>query len=340
MARCRVDETIDRVVMDGFQFPLGVYPVEPMTPKPGYSVDFEPADGGDEEGEWEEWPDRYVFDIVISADRLEPLCRSLFALLPGRIYPILDVLGQDAFREIDPYISYDLVGLDRFTDALRRYRGFFFEDGMVGFGAMSVDPFFYIFVDEHKIVTVRITAEAKERVERVLQAFDLEQTDEPAGADAASHEHRGVLAAPENRPDLLAAEEIVEELRDAWRLSLNIDPETNVDDEGRELGITGWRCLVRCHADEDSPPRYAEVLVSAPHLNSAEDLALQAVEEHRPQDTDLWDEADVLIADRMPVNRLAEVLRVLQGEGAKIAAGAAAAASAGEEGIWAIRWLE
>src|SRR5215831_13484634 len=121
MPRCRVDTALERTAKDGFAFPLGVYPVEEMSPKPGYTVEFEPADG-DEEGQWEEWPDRYVFDIVITAERLEPLVRSLVALLPGRIYPILDYLGLDAYREVDPYISHELVGLDKFTDALRRYR--------------------------------------------------------------------------------------------------------------------------------------------------------------------------------------------------------------------------
>src|SRR5262245_12808718 len=112
MPRCRLDPSIDRVVVDGFAFPLGVYPVESMEPAPGYSVDFEPADGDNEEGEWEEWPDRYVFDIVITAERLEPLCRSLLGLMPGRAYPILDFLGLDAYREVDPFISYELVGMD------------------------------------------------------------------------------------------------------------------------------------------------------------------------------------------------------------------------------------
>src|SRR4051812_21172819 len=77
--RCRADNSIQRIVKDGFAFPLGVYPVEELTPRPGYSVDFEPADGDDNDGQWEAWPDRYVFEIVISAERLEPLCRSLLA---------------------------------------------------------------------------------------------------------------------------------------------------------------------------------------------------------------------------------------------------------------------
>jgi hypothetical protein len=261
MSRCRVDPELNRSLVNGFAFPLGAYPVEPMTPAPGYSVEFEAADSG-EDAEFEEWPDRYVYEIVISAERLEPLCRSLFGLIStmgsgsgaGRIYPILDYLGHDQYREVDPYISYELMGLDRLLDSIRRYRGFFFEDGLCGFGAMTDDPFLYIFVSEHKVVTVRCEPHRRERIERILQAFDLEQIPEPAGADAADHEHRTVLTTAEDRPDLLTADEIVEDLRDEWNLVLNVDPESNLDEEGNELGITPWRCLVRMSSEPELEP--------------------------------------------------------------------------------------
>ncbi len=277
MPRARVDPSIARVEMNGFVFPLGVYPVDTIEPVPGYTMSFEPADQGNEGpgvggsgsvgnggsggesdggaaspsggaedvGEWEEWPDRYVYDILVPSPRVEPLVRTMLSIFPGRVYPILDFLGQDEWREVDPYVSYELLGLDRFLDTLRRYRGFFFEDGLVGFGAMSEEPFLYIFVDEHKVVTIRAEAALKDRVEAALAAFDLPQVDEIHSADSVTHEHRGVLDAPDDRPDLLSAEEIVEVLRDEWQLVLNIDPDRNVDDEGNDLGITGWRVIIR-----------------------------------------------------------------------------------------------
>ncbi|TVQ63251.1 MAG: hypothetical protein EA378_02915 [Phycisphaerales bacterium] len=290
-------------------FPLGVYPIEPMEPRAGYSVRFEQADGDDDEGEWEEWPDRYVFEIVCPAPRLPALWRTLASLLPPRVYPILDVMGHDAYREIDPYIAYDLVGLEHLIDGTRRYGPFLFEDGLVGFGAMCDEPFAYIFIDEHKIITVRCEPEDKETFEQALAAFDLEAVPEPLGVDAAAHEHRGVLLTPEDRPDLLSAEEIVERLRDLWALTLNIDTETNTDDDGRDLGTTAWRCVVRVRTEEDDLPpgageppgspdaadgdpddddpspvapeppasyRYAEVLLHASSLREAEDLAYEA----------------------------------------------------------------
>ncbi|MEM8758481.1 MAG: hypothetical protein AAGF47_11965, partial [Planctomycetota bacterium] len=254
----------------------GVYPIEPLEPVEGYTLDFESSDGDDEQGDWEEWPDRYVFDVVVSAGRLRPMVFELLSLMPARVYPILDVLGRDAHREIDPYISYDLLGLDALFDGLITFGDAFFEDGLIGFGAMSDAPFFYVFVDEHKIVTIRCEPELKPRVERIVHSFDLAERNDAAGADSVAHEHRAVLLAPEDRPYLLSLDEVVERLRDSWRLLLNVDPESNVDDRGRPLGITPWRCVVRV-GDGRSALRYAEVLLTAGSMREAEDLALDGV---------------------------------------------------------------
>lgn len=337
MITCSPDPSIQRVTIGDFSFPLGVYPVEALTPAPGYRVDFEPADGtdpedaagelddadssfrfvgdlaeGDGEGgvgeEWEEWPDRYVFDIVISAGRLPALLRSLLSLMPGRVYPILDVLGQDGYREVDPYIAYNPVGIERLMDGMRRFGSFLFEDGLCGFGAISEEPFYYVFVDEHKIVTVRAEAALKERVERALAAFDLAPLEEPAGVDAVAHEHRGVLTAPESNAQLLLSEEVVERLIDAWRLTLNIDIDSNVDDDGRPLGMTIWRCLVRSVPEAGSSDpligpqgaTYWEALLTARNWRDAEELALSTVEAtDPPQAREHWPELAVITADRM-----------------------------------------
>lgn len=272
--RCDIDPSIKRIVIDEMAFPLGVYPIEDVEPRQGYTLDFEAADG--DSGDWEEWPDRYVFDIVISVERLPALIQSLFGLMPTRVYPILDVLGRDAYREIDPYISYDLLGLDQLLDALIRYHPFFIEDGLTGFGAMSESPFCYVFIDEHKIITARVEPGMKPRVERILKAFDLAERDDPAGPDSVAHEHRGVLLTPPDDGSYLSIDDILERLRDDWRLVLNVDPESNTDDRGRELGITPWRCIVRTEIDSDHI-RYVDVLLTAGCLREAEDLAIDAV---------------------------------------------------------------
>ncbi len=277
-----------------------------MTPIQGYSVEFEPADSGTSD-EWEEWPDRYVFEGVISAERLRPLCRALYTLLPLRVYPILDVMGHDAYREIDPYIAYDPIGLDRFVEGVRRYGDFLFEDGLVGFGAMSDDPFLYFFLDEHKVVTVRCTPSHRERVEGVFRAFDLACVPAPAGADAVAHEHRGVLYAPEDQPELLIAEEIVERLVEDWELTLNIDREANLDDEGRELGVTRWRCIVRA-VGEESQTLYVEILLHAGSHRQAEDLALAQASDALASRSLVFHDLVCVSADRMTAAQEGELL--------------------------------
>lgn len=316
LLRVVVDPSLERRVIDGFQFPLGVHPTEPLTPTPGYTVQFEPADGSDPSefagvamGEQlEEWPDRYVFDILISHERLRPLCRALFSFLPGRFFPILDILGHDAFREIDPYIAYEPVGCEKFHDGLRFFDPFLFEDGLVGFGAMSLDPFFYVFVDEHKIVTLRVTPEMKDKAERLLAAFDLSPAEELASVDSVAHEHRGVLALPDDRPDALTADEVIEAYRENWLLQLNIDPLTNVDADGNDLGLTAWQCIARCRsAEEDQPDSYAEILLTAGCLQEAEEHAAAAVAPPGAE-TPQWGDVDIIRADRITPEQLDEWL--------------------------------
>lgn len=363
MPRIVIDKSLQRVVQDGFTFPLGVFPVETMKPRSGYVVEFEAADGGggaesdpeagadealaggqpdveipepeaEETGatinpsdDWEEWPDRFMYDVLIGADRLPALCRILFSILPSRVYPILDVMGHDDYREIDPYIAYDLVGMEKFYDALRSFGDWLFEDGMVGFGAMSVEPFFYVFVDEHKAVTIRAQLDLKEKVERILAAFDLEAVPDILGADSAAHEHRTILVSPEAESDSLTADDILDRLREQWLLQLNIDARANVDDEGKPLGITGWRCLLRCTSDkEDELESYAEVLLSADCLETAERLATEAVGE--PKRGGAWASIEPLNCDRLLPERFAEAL------------GKPAAKITAANQVHSVRWLE
>ncbi|MGD9691242.1 MAG: hypothetical protein AB7G17_00195 [Phycisphaerales bacterium] len=269
-----LEPSLQRTVVEGFACPLGAYPIraEELRPIEGYLVEFEPADASTDE-EWDEWPDRYVYDVVITHTRLAPLLRALFTLFPSRVYPIVDALSEDAYREIDPYLAYEVVGLDRFLQGYRRWRPWLLEDGCVGFGAMSREPFLFVYVDDHKILTLRAEGGMRQRVERVLAAFDLKPVTEPAGPDAAEHEHRDTLPDPTKNPEATTREDIVDDLRDAWRLTLNIDPDTNVDDDGAELGLTAWRCLVA----DPTNGKATEVLLVAGSLAQAEQLALEAV---------------------------------------------------------------
>ncbi len=313
LTHCELDKSIQRVKVADMAFPLGVYPIETVEPRQGYSMEFEAADAGTG-GEWEEWPDRYVFEAIITSERLKPLCRSLFNLLPLRVFPIMDVIGHDAFREIDPYIAYDLVGLDRYLDSVQRYGNFLYEDGLCGFGAMCDDPFAYFFLDEHKVITVRTPPEQRDATERIFQAFDLAQIAEPAGADAAAHEHRGVLYAPEDRPDLLIAEEIVERVCEEWQLTLNIDMESNLDDEGEELGISRWRCLVRAFADTEQA-KYIELLCHASSFRRVEDMAIATSSDLLVRLDVAFEDLTLVSADRLSEAQEQELFERLKQQG-------------------------
>jgi len=312
MGRINVDSSLQRTTMEGFDFPLGVYPVEPIEPKAGYFEQFEPAEGSEPflagmDEEWEEWPDRWLFDVLIAAPRLPSLFRLCLTLMPARVYPILDVLGNDEYREIDPYLAYDLVGLDHMVEGIRRYGQWLFEDGMVGFGAMSIDPFVYLFVDEHKVLTIRVQLDLKERVEKILKAFDLEMVEEIKTVDSVHHEHRSILQVPDDDPRILSPDDLLDELRGAWGLELNIPGEGNVDDEGKELGFTGWRCLVRCVRGENLPDRFAEILLTADSLDAAERVAAEGAAGLDPQSAS-WVAVDPVALDRVRPERFAELL--------------------------------
>lgn len=312
MFTCLIDPALERVQVGAMLFPLGVYPVEPVDPTQGYSVEFEAADGAEDGSDLEEWPDRYVYDIVISIDRLPALLLQLLAMMPSRVYPILDFIGHDEFREIDPYISYEQLGIDQIIDGTRQFQGFFYEDGMCGFGAMSEEPFFYLFVDEHKILTLRAEPDLKPRIDKLLEAFDLEHTEEPVGVDTVAHEHRSVLVMPPEHPNVLSAEEIVGHLRQEWRLTLNVDPEQNVDDEGRELGITAWRAVVRCTMEENDPPRYREAFLWGTNLGQAETIILgDGLSGEGDPSPDDWLDVAILALDRLGEERLRESLEGL-----------------------------
>lgn len=302
MPSCAADPSIKRLTQGSFAYPLGVYPIEPLTPRPGYIMAFEPADGGDESDDVEEWPDRYVFEAVITATRAPALMRAMLMLAPARVYPILDVLGYDAYREIDPYIGYDLVGIDRVWEALRTFSPLFFDDGLCGFGVTCDDPFFYAFLDEHKILTLRVPPEMKDRVERVLRAFDLEPCEDPAGADAAAHEHRSILMVSD-KPECASFEEVVEHLRDEWRLALNIDPDTNLDEEGNPLGVLLWRCIGRVTEEKPRRTRYVEILLWAGSLSEAELTAINTIQKDETFREENTLDAFIVTSDRLTPER-------------------------------------
>ncbi len=78
----RMRNDLKRAVIDGFALPLGLEPGRIEAPKQGYILAYTP---GDEE------PDTYAFHVVVSHERLAPLVRSVFNMLPGEVYAIVEI---------------------------------------------------------------------------------------------------------------------------------------------------------------------------------------------------------------------------------------------------------
>lgn len=310
MPRCETDKSIERKVFGSFNMPLGVYPIGEISPAEGFTSSFERADGGadteETDGEWAEWPDRYVYEVTLSAERIPAFLRQVLLMMPGRAYGIFDYLGQDAYREVDSYLGTSLVGLDRILDGLFEFAPFLLEDGFCGFGAVSEEPYFYVFLDEHKMVTIRTPEENRSRVESLISAFGLTNSDSfETWWDGAEHEHRSVLYAPVNDTNYYVESEILEELRDHWSLELNIDPDSNTDDDGNALGFTCWRCIVR---EESERTSYIEVFLVSDSLSGAQLLAIDGSAGLRGESKTDEPSYTVISADRMKAEDFASAV--------------------------------
>lgn len=306
---CANDPKLTRLVAkNGFQFPLGAIPAENLEPREGYHVEFESSQ--------QDWPDCYMFDIVVSAEKIEPLLRDLLTLAPTKLIPILDVRGDDAYREMDPYIGAQEIDRSDLLAMLSAARPFLLEDGHCGFGALSEDPLFYIYVDDHKIITVRVSLQEAGEVEDVLQRRGVEADVEPVGVDAVAHDHLDTLWTDDNRTDLLDFYGMLDTLRFEWALELNVDPDLNVDDDGRRLGTTAWRVLLLlepmpgqprwrgAERDKAGPTgRYAEVLLAADSLNQVDELVMRL-----GRQLPGYRLVELVTADRIRPDELAEAL--------------------------------
>ncbi len=260
--------------MGSFAFAMGLVPRNLPRPVEGYTLDYVTAE--DEE------PDTYHFHVTASHERVPPLVRELFGLLGGEVYPILEIGSRDAYRAVDVWMSQEPVTRRGFLRAWDEYAAFLLEDGAVSAGANSEEPPVEVFLDHWKGVSVHVPLLFRDAVERILDRHGLRELPEPwleeSGEFDEAMQTRPILDLSE--PDLPDVEDLLLELRDHWRLELNIDPEGNVDDAGRELGCTLWYAMVLVESAEDRHDgAYGNFWLTAASLAEAEDLLEQAVEQ-------------------------------------------------------------
>lgn len=287
--RLRTD--LQRAVLGGFSLPLGIEPFGLPQPVQGYSVTYTPGE--------EDEPDTYVFRVVVSHERLAALVDRAFDLLPPQVFCIVEVGSRDAYRAVDVYLGDEPVSLAEFREIWKRYEPVLLEDASIAAGANNEEPFVEVFLDMWKTLAIHVPLPMREDVERIMREFDLEEVTETWPLDALTEEGsalrvRQVLDLSDER--YLDLDELLLELRYLLHLELNIDPDSNVDDAGRELGLTLWRATIIIepmsgNADEST---FAVVWATAGSLAEMEYLIEQALDAH-PH----WLLTDIFTIDRI-----------------------------------------
>lgn len=272
--RLRTD--LARSTVGGFALPLGIEAVELEPPTQGYTIAYTPGE--------EDEPDTYAFHVVVSIERIRPLVREAFSMLPREVYPIIEIGSRDAYRSVDVYLGEEPIPRREFLEVWNRFEGILLEDASIGVGANAEDPFIEVFIDSWKGLSIHVPLHLREQVEARLHAHGLEEVPETwAGGDTepATRIREVLEIVDEQSPDI---DELLLQLRELWRLELNVDPESNVDEAGRNLGMTLWHAVVLAESADGNPDRgaYVSVWADAGSMAEMEDL-IDAVMDSNPE---------------------------------------------------------
>ena len=234
----RIQADLQRVFDRGHAFALGVAGGATRPPAWGWSrIEHIPSD---------DHPASLTWTIVVSHEVLRPLLMELFRLLPEQVTGILELGSRDAFRAVDVFLSRHAVQRHQFRGAWDLFEPVFLEDASLAVGVNGDTPFIELFLDQDKRLVVHGEPATAPALERVLRRFGL---DEQAEADIIVPDTR--LDATQTRPVLeerlgfmVDIDQILVELRAAWDLELDDDPERNLDAQGRDIGRTLWNGVV------------------------------------------------------------------------------------------------
>jgi hypothetical protein len=268
MREFRIRNDLERQRVGSFQLPLGVEPEGLPEPVQGYTLTYQA--GEDDE------PDSYAFHVVVSHERLKEVIDATFGLLPEEVTPVVEIGSRDAYRSMDIYVGEEPLPLDHFLRVWYEFEEIILEDVCIGAGANAEEPFIEVFVDSWKGVAIHVPIDWRERVEELLAKLNLEEVAEtwPGGLDPDEplSKIREVLEIEdEHSPDI---DELMLQLREAWDLTLNVDPESNIDEGGRELGMTLWHAIVIAEPLEGDPEAgaYVSFWATAGSLAEIEEL--------------------------------------------------------------------
>ncbi len=238
---------IERTVINGFALALGITPGDVTPPTVGYTIAY--TSGHDDE------PDTYSFYVAVSHEQVAPILEKVFSLLPEEVCAIVEISSRDAYRQTDVFLSNEEIPKREFLRTWDQWEPILLEDGSIAAGANSESPFVEIFVDQWKGVSIIVPLDMHDDVERLLASAGLNEVQETW----ALGKENPALDKVQIRPvladlDGVAADidDVLMELRHDWRMELNIDPDTNVDEGGRRLGFTLWHAVLGVHRAGDA----------------------------------------------------------------------------------------
>ncbi len=213
---------------------------------------------------------------------------------------IVEISSRDAYRQIDVFLSRDEIRFEDFEHAWKQWHDVLLEDGSIAAGANSEEPFVEVFLDQWKGLSIIVPLTMREQVEKMLRGFELEEVPQtwPIGEDNPGLDEvqiRPVIDACNGQPADI--DDVLMALRREWQLDLNVDPDTNIDEAGRRLGLTLWHAVLGVEEHpEDGPPAVSDLSVwaTAGSLHELEGLIDEVL-----RSNDRWVAAEIYSTDRV-----------------------------------------
>ncbi|MFM1831267.1 MAG: hypothetical protein RLZZ558_1607 [Planctomycetota bacterium] len=266
---------LKRAVIGSFALPLGIEPVDLPAPTQGYTLTWHDGEDGE--------PDGWSFHVVASHDRMAGLVREAFGLLPDEVTPIVEVGSRDAYRSQDVYLGHQPLPFETFLETWESFEPVILEDASIGVGANAEEPFVEVFLDSWKGLLIHVPEDMKSQVERMLRRHSLREVEQTWPEDLEEQgvpsQVREVLQIEDGEsPDL---DEVLLQMRERWDLELDVDPNGNVDEAGRELGLTLWYGIAVCR-DADFTSRagaYVTIWATAGSVADLERLLVKQLEQ-------------------------------------------------------------
>ena len=298
----RIDATLQRVFDRGHAFPLGLAGGGARPNAHGWCQIERPdeADG----------PPTLTWTIVVSHEVVRPLLMDLMRLLPDMVTGIIELGSRDAFRTVDVFLSRVPVHLDRFRGAWDLFEPILLEDATLAVGVNGEHPFVEIFLDQDKQVVVHTEAELAGDIERILRRFNVMRQPEEA-----LFVPEAVLQGIRTRPVLVQrhglimdTDQLLMDLRAAWDLELDVDPDRNLDGQGRNIGRTLWSGVVYMDQEDVAGRRgaWGHFWGVAASRREMEESVIEFIEHD-----DTWELLDMMSLDRAAFDDRPEELNEL-----------------------------